>query len=327
MSIRTSDFSSVTAYLDEIVNEATVDKVAGMKEADMLFDTDVYVRKDYIYRILHGVKGVALVPEGSDLPRATGLQGDAITFTQAKYGVQVPITKEMRLFDQYDEMGSIVRSVVEDGLDKIDQSLADVLLNGHATTAYTDVYGQSVTPVGPDGDALFGTHSNGATSSTFSNLVVNSAGSTNVALSRDAVIATRVKGLTYQDVNGLTRPVTLDTLIVAPSNEDLAERTLFSTQIPGEANNDINALKGKIKKLLVWSRLETRGSDGTDTSNRWYMADSKNVKKTLKAKFAQKPTFAAPTQHDNNMDWQYNYDYLMFKGFGFAPFIYGSSIS
>lgn len=326
MSLRTTDFLSLTRYLDEVVNEATVEKVAAMDVADMLFDTSTYVRKDYIYRVLHGIKGVSLVPEGSDLPRATGLQGDGITFTNSQYGAQVPITKALRLFDlEGEEMAAITRSIVDDGMDKIDQSLADVLLNGHSSSAYTDVYGISVTPVGPDGDPLFtATHSNGATSATYSNLAVNSAGTTNQALSRDTVVATRVKGLVYKDVNNLTRPVMLDTLIVSPNLEDLAERTLYSTQIPGEANNDINALKGKIKKLCVWPRLQTSGQ-GTDTSNRWYMCDSKAVKKTLKARFAQKPIFAAPTVHDNNMDWQYNYDYFYFKGFGFAPYIFGSS--
>jgi len=326
MSLRTQDFLSVTRYLDEIVNEATVDKVADMAEADLLFDTSTYVRKDYIYRILHGVKGVALVPEGANLPRVTGLQGDGITFTNAQFGAQVPITKALRLFDlEGEEMAAITRSVVDDGMDKIDQSLADVLLNGHSSSAYTDVYGQSVTPVGPDADPLFSaTHSNGATTSTYSNLAVNSAGSTNVALSRDAVVATRVKAMVYKDVNGLVRPVMVDTLIVAPALEDLSERVLYSTQIPGEANNDINALKGKIKKLCVWARLETSGQ-GVDTSLRWYTAAEKSVKKTLKARFAQKPVFAAPTVHDDNMDWQYNYDYFYFKGFGFAPYIYGSN--
>lgn len=326
MSLKTSDFLSVTRYLDEIVNEAMVDKVSDMAEADLLFDTSTYVRKDYIYRILHGVKGVSFVAEGANLPRVSGLQGDGITFTNSQYGAQVPITKALRLFDlEGEDMASITRSVVDDGMDKIDQSLADVLLNGHSASAYTDVYGVSVTPVGPDADPLFtATHSNGATTSTYSNLVVNSAGSTNVALSRDAVVATRVKGMVYKDVNGLVRPVMLDTLIVTPALEDLSERVLYSTQIPGEANNDINALKGKIKKLCVWARLETSGQ-GSDTSLRWYMTAEKSVKKTLKARFAQKPVFAAPTVHDDNMDWQYNYDYFYFKGFGFAPYIYGSS--
>ncbi len=325
MSLRTTDFLSVTRYLDEIVNEATNDKVADMAEADMLFDTSVYVRRQYIYQVLHGVKGVALVPEGASLPRVSALQGDQITFTNNQYGAQVPITKALRLFDlEGEQMAAITRSIVDDGMNKIDQSLADILLNGHSASAYTDVYGQLVTPLGPDGDALFvANHSNGATASTFSNLCVDSAANNNPFLSRDAVIATRVKGLTYKDVNGLVRPVMLDTLIVAPANEDLAERTLYSTQIPGEANNDINALKGKIKKLCVWARLEQSGQ-GADTSQSWFMAESKNVQQTLKARFGQKPIFAAPSVHDDNMDWQYNYDYFMFKGFGYAPYLYGS---
>lgn len=49
---------------------------------------------------------------------------------QSRYGAIVPITKDMRIFDLYAKMEGVVRSVVDDAWDKIDQSLADVLLNG-----------------------------------------------------------------------------------------------------------------------------------------------------------------------------------------------------
>lgn len=324
MSIRTTDFSKLTDDLQELTDETIAGKVAQMDTANMLFDVKDLIRKTYDLTVLHGVAGIEKVAEGADFPRASGEEGDSKTFTQAQYGVIVPITKQMRLFDLYDKITSLATSVVEEGMDKIDQSLADVLLRGFSSSAYTNVYGESVTPTGPDGYSLFyATHSNGATSNTFSNIITE--GSTvNPPMSRSAIIAERVRGMTYKDVNGLIRPVRLDTLIVAPSLEDAAERYLYSTQIPGEANNDINALKGKIKNLKVWERLEANGS-GTDTSDYWYMADSSGVKKTLKCIFAQRPQLMAPDEVYANKDWEYSFDYLYTYGFGWAPYIRGSN--
>lgn len=324
MSIRVADFETLTDDLQEITNDVMIDKVAEMDTSNMLFDVKDLVRRTYDLQILHGTAGIEKVPDGADYPRATNEEGDNITFTQAKYGGIVPVTEDMRLYDLYDQIEGIAKSIVDEGMDKIDQSLADVLCNGFASTAYTDVYGSSLTPVGPDGYALFyATHSNGATSNTFSNIITEGA-TVNPVFSRSAIVAERVRGLTYSDPNGLIKPVRLDTLIVAPSKEDEAERYLYSTQIPGEANNDINALKGKIKHLKVWERLETSGQ-GTDCSDFWYMADSSKVKQTLKAIFATRPNLVAPDQVFSNDDWEYKFKYRYTYGFGWAPYIRGSN--
>jgi len=322
--IRTTDFAALTDDLQELTSEHMANKVADMAVSGSLFEIKDLVRKTYDLTVLHGTVGVEHVSEGANFPRATNQQGDSITYTQSQYGVIVPVTKQARLFDLYDEITDIATSVVDDGMDKIDQSLADVLLHGFATTAYTDVYGQLVTPTGPNGLSLFSSvQSNGATATTYSNLI-NDGTNDNPALSRAAVVHERVRGLTYADVNGLIRPIHLDSVVVAPSNEDLAERLLYSTQIPGEANNDINSLKGKIKKLQVWERLETR-SDATDTSAYWFMADSSLVNKTLKAIFAQRPQLSAPEVIFENKDWEYSFDYLYLRGFGWAAYLRGST--
>lgn len=323
MSIRTTDFAALTDDLQELTNETIGNKVASMETANLLFDVKDLVRKTYDLTVLHGTAGVAQVAEGSDLPRASSEQGDSITFTQAQFGAIVPVTKQMRLFDLYDVIEDLARSIVDDGMDKIDQSLVDMLLRGFSSSAYTDVYGTSVTPTGPDGLALFSSvHTNGATGTTYSNLI-NDGVTNNPLLTRAAIVNERARALKYTDVNGLTRPIKLDTLVVGPDNEDLAERLLYSTNIPGEANNDINALKGKIKTMKVWERLDLR-TGGTDTSAYWFMADSSQVKKTLKAIFAQRPVLSAPETIFENKDWEYSFDYLYSRGFGWAPYLRGS---
>lgn len=323
MSIRVSDFAALTTYLDSVTNEVRDNKIADMGAANMLFSFNDEQRKTHIEQILHGVVGMEEVPDGSNFPRATGEEGDQFTLTQSQYGVIVPVTQLMREWDLKDEITEVATSVMDEAMDKLDQSFADTLLYGFATTAYTDVWGKSVTPSGPDADGLFSaTHSNGATSTTFSNLI-NDGTNNNPALTRAAIVNERARALKYADVNGLTRPIRLDTLIVGPDNEDLAERLLYSTQIPGEANNDLNALKGKIKTMKVWDRLDLR-SDATDTSAYWFMADGTKVKKTLKAYFTQRPALTAPDQVFANGDWEYKLRLVYSRGFGFAPYLRGS---
>lgn len=324
MSIRVSDFSALSDSLESIVNEVRDLKIADMAVANSLFDIQDETRKTHDELILHGLAGVEHVPEGSDFPRLSGEQGDNYILTQAQYGAIVPVTYLMRKWDLFGQITEIATSAMDDAMDKLDQSLADVLLYGFATTAYSDVWGLSVTPSGPDADGLFSaTHSNGATSATYSNLI-NDGTNNNPAISRAAIVGERSRALKYTDPNGLTRPIKLDTLIVGPDNEDLTERLLFSTQIPGEANNDINALKGKIKQMKVWERLDLR-SDGTDTSAYWFMADSSKVKKCLKAYFTDKPNLSAPTVVPENGDWDYLLRLVYSRGFGWASALRGST--
>ena len=127
----------------------------------------------------------------------------------------------------------------------------------------------------------------------------------------------------FKDPNGINRPINFDTLIVAPSNEDLAERLIYSPDNPDTANRSINPLKGKIKNLIVWERLEER-SDGTDTSNYWFMVDSSKIGETLQALFAERPSLDAPDQVYANKNWQYSLDYFYTIGLGWPAYIIGS---
>jgi len=319
--ITQEDFPSLTDDLQSIFNETAKTKVADMKGNKIfnVFDTD---RLTYDHLILHGVSGIQRVADGSDLPRLNSEEGDSITWTQEYYGAIFSVTKKMRKFDLYDQISQLPKSLVEDAFDKIDQSLADVLLNGFSTSNYTDVYGVSVSAVGPDALALFSaSHSNNINSDTFSNIITS-----DPVLSRTAIVTARKQGLTHKDPNGMIRPVNLDTLIVAPSNEDLAERILYSELMSGTGNNDVNALKGKIKTLIVWERLETR-SDGTDTSAYWFMVDSAKVSESLQCLFAERPSLDAPDEVYLNKNWDYSCDFYYAIGRGYPAYVFGSNAS
>lgn len=320
--ITVADFQSLTDDLQGIFNEVAQRKVAenvGFKVFNT-FDTD---RRTFDHLILHGVSGIKKVTPGQDLPRLNIEQGDNITFTQEYFGGIAAVTKEMRMFDLYNQIESIVRSLGDDAFDNVDQSFADRLLYGW-DASYTDVYGSSVSSLGPDGLALFhAAHTNPVTSRTFANIITNSAGTSNPSLSRDAIVNMRALGLRHKDPNNKVRSINYDTLIVGPDNEDLAERILYSNQVSGGALNDVNTLKGKIKNLIVWPRLGVR-SDGTDTGEYWFLGDSQGMPESLMGLFAERPSLDAPDQVYSNKNWDYSCDFFYAIGVGYPAYIAGS---
>jgi len=315
MAITTEDFPALTDYLNEIYNEAASQKVADMGGLK-LFDASDYPFQTFDWLNLHGSAGITEVTPGADLPTINNVEGDNLTVTQKYYGGKVSVTKAMRLFDRWDKIESVAKSITDDGFDNLDQSYADVLLYA-ASTSYTDVWGSTKTSTGPDGVALASaSHSNNINLTVFSNLIRNAAATTNVALARDPIVTTRAAALKWTDPNGLTRPIKLNTVLVGPSNEDLAERLILSSNLPGSQNNDINPLKGRFA-IQMWERLDLR-SDATSTTAYWYMYDSSKIKETFKAKFAERPSLDAPEQVYANKNWDWTLDFFYAWGF-FAP--------
>lgn len=321
MAILTTDFPALTDDLQEIYNEVASTAIAELKGFS-IFDVKDTDRRTYDHLILHGIAGAQRVAQGADLPEVSLVEGDSITYTQSRYGVIAPVTKDMRLFDLYNEIESLVRSSTDATFNDIDQAMADVLLYGFSASNYIDVYGYSVSAVGPDALAVFSaSHSNNINSNTFRNLMYYN--TVNPVLSREAIVDTRRRGLIHKDPQGKNRPVFLDTLLVAPSKEDEAMRIIESTRISGSAENDINPLKGKVK-VVTWEKLETR-SDGTDTSAYFFMYDSKKVKECLKALFRERPSLDAPEQVYKNKNWNYSIDFYYTLGRGYSAYIWGSN--
>lgn len=310
-----SDFSSLTAYLTEIFNETAKRKMAEWL-GKQLFDTSTPERQVYTYQMLDGVSKFVRVAEGGQFPVATSTQGDSTTATQKRYGGRVSITKDMRKFDLYNQMERLARTETEAAFNTIDQSMADVLLNGFTGTSYTDVFGDTQSNTAPDGVVLFSaSHSNNQNSNLTRNLIRNSAGTANPTLARAAIVTARKDAKIHKDANSINRPINLDRLIVTPTNEDLAERTVMSSGPAGTPNVDINPLKSSVNNIIVWPRLET-SSAGTDTSLYWFMADSSTVKDALHAPMTQLPMMTAPTTVHDTLNWEYVIDayYAIFVG-------------
>ena len=157
----------------------------------------------YDHLILHGLDVIRKVAQGQDLPTTNIVQGDSITFTQSYYGGIVSVTKNMRKFDLYDQIESVVRSAADDAFHKIDQSMADLLGFGFSSGNYTDVYTESVTATGPDGLALFSaSHTNNINANTFRNIIRFNAAN-NPVLSREAVVKARIDA--YENTSQLIK--------------------------------------------------------------------------------------------------------------------------
>jgi len=319
--ITQSDFPALTDDLEEIFNESAEDAIADMQGLKIFSVKDTN-RRSYEYQMIHGVEGIEEVTPGQDLPSINSNEGDSIIWTQRYFGGLFDVTKEMRKFDLFGKIEQLPKTLVDDAFSKIDQSFADVLLNGWSSS-YTDVFGGTVTSVGPNAKTLFNSgHDYNVGSETYTNIITDGT-NTNPAISRAAIIATRALRRGHKGADGIIRPVKLDTLIVSQDNEDIAERIVYSNLLQGSMDNDINNLKGKIKSIIVWERLDTSGQ-GTDTDAYWFMTESKKVGESLQAKFAERPTLDAPDQAYENKNWSYSCDFFYTVGIGHPAYIAGA---
>jgi hypothetical protein len=155
-------------------------------------------------------------------------------------------------------------------------------------------------------------------------LITNSAGTANPIISRDSIVKTISTGRKYRDPNKLNRPTKLDRVLVSATNHDLASRIIYSPGVQGTPNVDSNPLRSDVNALAMWSRLDEDGA-GTDRSTRWFMCDSRNVKKTLRSPFSQRPMFYAPEEINDSKTWEYTADMFYAMGADHPKNIYGST--
>lgn len=324
--METPNYEDLTKEIQKIFDESARNKVA--KQVGMtIFGVETTDLLDYKYEILHGVDGVVKVAEGEDYPVTSGKQGDTITFTQQTYGRTIVVTKKMRKFWRAanGKVEKQVKTTTNTTFDRIDQSMADRILFGW-DTSYTDVFGETVSNVCPDGLALFSAaHTNAANSTTFSNIITEGVTS-NPALSRAAIVETVARGRKFKspinEGKNIGAPVELDVLLVGPDLFDEAIRLVESDKVAGSDNNDTNKSIAHIK-VKMWSRLAATGQ-GDDRSDYWFMYSSDMVDETLMAFFSQKPQMYAPEEQNRNKNWDYTIDAYYTLGNGWPAYVYGS---
>lgn len=324
MAILKTDFPSLTQKLNDWFNEGSRDAIADWVGKDY-YDCGETDWEVFNTVNLYGLGRPSRVADGQQFPALDSKEGDSMSLTQIQYSDRLGVTKRMRKFDRYDQIRTIAKGMADGFFDSIDQSQADLLTNGHSGTSFTDVYGYTQSNLASDGVVLFSaSHTNNLNATTFSNVITNAAATANPGLDRDPIVKTVSRGRTYKDPNNLNRPIKLDRLLVSATNHDLAQRIVYSQGVQGTPNVDSNPLRSDVNSLVLWSRLDA-DAQGTDRSAYWYMADSRNVKMTLRSPFAQRPMMFPPDEVNDSKTWEYTADMFYVLGADHPKNIFGST--
>lgn len=336
MILTIKDFPTLTKDIQSIFDETKKTKLASSKGLELFGVADTNLL-DYKHQVMHSIGGMSRVAEGQNYPSVSTSEGDSIYYTQLHYAGLVNITKESRMF-WLERNGSVydqAKNIMDTAWNQIDTSFAEKLIYGWSTS-YTDVYGDTVNSNRtPDSLTLFNANHTTKINSTytFSNLITDSLNAvTNPALSRQAIVDTRIRAMKFADTNGLVKEIDLDTIIIPPELLDKTEQILYSLNYPrlsGTANtenfapNNINRTTpiGNMK-IVTWSRLSKASVPYTSTM--WFLANSTLLKESCKALFAQRPVLNAPEKVYENELWQYSIDAFYALGYGFPAYIYGS---
>ena len=316
MVIKTPDYWDQTSHLkmiDDIFQESMKDKLDDLVLLK-IFDEETNSHRNDTILVEEWLTGVAFIPENSEYPDANPWESDTYTMTKYKYGAKVVITEEMKKYNEIWSMKERIRSIVDEGMEMIEQSLADILLHGFSTSAYTDVFGKSTWAVGQKGRALF--------NSTDGNII--KVGSTsNPNLCTASLNAAYVMGRTHKNSLGQYKSVKYDTLLVSPALRAIADQLVNSDKLPWSSDNAVNFNKGRFK-VVESNRLSTRG-DGTDTSAYWFVFDSKKVKNQLKVKWAKQPELKAVGEVIFDANEVHRFSFWYSRGFLNFNYIAGST--
>lgn len=191
------------------------------------------------------------------------ISGNTITFAPITWSNAYSVSDEMLRHDQYDEIRKLEMDLQIAGDEHLEVEGHRVLNGGFGTT---NVAGFRA--AGFDGLALFSTAHTRLDSGT--NQANRAA--TDLDLGWTALAAAKQQFQLWVDNRGrrvLSRP---QLLIVHPNDELTAEELLGSSQKPGTANNEVNALRGKMQ-ILVSPYITDTDSwfvKGDISDNRWY---------------------------------------------------------
>ena len=316
MVLKTPDYWDQTSHLkmiDEIFQESMKDKLDDLVLLK-IFDEETNSHRNDTILIEEWLTWVSYIPENSEYPDANPWESDNMTFTKHKYGAKVLITEEMKLYNEVWDMKERIRSIVDEGMEMLEQSLADILLNWFSTSSYTDVFGKTTGAVGQKGRALFNT--------TDWNVITVGA-TANPELCTASLNAAYVMGRTHKNSLGQYKSVKYDTLLVSPALRAIADTLVDSDHLPWSSDNAVNFNKGRFK-VIESNRLSSK-SDGTDTSAYWFVFDSKKIKRQLKVKWARHPRLKLVWECIFDANEVHRFSFIYSRGFLNFNYIAGST--
>ena len=316
MAIQTKDYWDQTSHLkmiDEIFQESMQDKLDDLKLL-RIFDEETNSHRNDTIIVEEWLTGVAYIPENSEYPDANPGESASYTMQKYKYGAKVVITEEMKRYNEIGSMQERIRSIVDEWMEMIEQSLADILLHWFSSSAYTDIFGRTTGAVGQAGRALFNSTDNN---------IIKVGATSNPNLCSQALDSAYVMGATRKNSLGQYKSVKYDTLLVPPQLRGTADVLVNSEKLPGGNDNAINVNRGRYK-VIESPRLATRG-DGTDTSAYWFVFDSKKIKNQLKVKWAKKPELKAVGEVIFDANEVHRFSFWFSRGFLNFNYIAGST--
>jgi hypothetical protein len=263
--------------------------------------------------------------EGDDSLKGEPLQGYTKSFNQAEISLQADVTKQMRMFDQYDEIMERMRGIKRSVIRRPELDIAS-LLSYAWSTSYTNMDGETVTTSTPDGLTLIdAAHVPNKVTTTWSNEL----GTTHDPISHDTLEnLIQLFNNFLDDGDGRSIPV-MPTHIITGSHiptVNEVKRILTSLQRPGSGNNDTNVNKGLLTHIIVPfldfnAQTEVRDS----TKARYvFIANLTKDRNGFVMEVSQEPRLEAPEQVFESGTWQFLGTALYDFGTTRANFISGS---
>jgi len=304
MAIATSDFNS-------LVKNAYVQWSQARKEFPTVRNQLAVVAdvsdKTSEHTGLSGVQTARRRDEGDDAWKGTLKQEYTTTFEQTEIALQMEVTKQMRMFDKYDEIMKKMRQGGRGAERRYEMDVAAYLSYAWASS-YTNVDGETIATTSPDGNTLIDpTHDANGSSATFSNEI----GTTHDPIDVDTLEDLEELGNSFIDeADGRLVPATFDTIIHArhaPTKHTI-KRILNSELLAETANNDTNTLKGSYKMLEVPfmdMNMQTEARD-SDKARYVFLANLGNKDTCgLRVEQSQGVRFEAPEQVFDSSTWQF----------------------
>lgn len=296
--IKTTDYLDTTEHLklidDVFLNEMT--KKIDSMDILRIFDEETNRHKNDTEYVEDGMSWVEYIPENAEYPDAIPGDSGSMVFTKYKYGSKIVITEEMVLYNEFVSLEKRVRTLTDNMLEKIEQSLADIIRRWFSSASYVDVWKKTTSAVGHEWRALF---------NNVDGNIITVWQTANPELSIKALDAIWVKGQTHVDAVGNHKAINYDTILISPVLRSKADILVNSDALPGSADNAINPIKGKFKIISssrLWGIMKVNGTD-VNTDKYWYVFDSSMIKEQLKVKWARHPSIVQAWQDMYNANW------------------------
>lgn len=275
---------------------------------------------------MSGVNTARRRDEGDDAWKGTLKQEYTTTFTQAEIALQMDVTKQMRMFDKYDEIMKRMRTAGKGAERRMEMDVA-AYLSYAWSSSYSNVDGETVATTTPDGNSLIDpTHDANGSSTTFSNELAT----THDPISVDTLEALEELGNSFIDeADGRLVPVQFDTIICgrhAPTKHTI-KRILGSEKLAETADNDKNTFSGSYKMLevpFIDMNMSTEARD-SDKARYVFLANLGDMDtKGLRLEQSQGVRFESPEQVFESSTWQFMTTALYDHGLTRAAWIVGT---